>query len=83
MKLSTVKWTGKKPTITVFLDDEFPTEEKPFFCPCCGKKAFEYYSNLRMFFPGEVASKDARKISIIQCKNTQCRTLFTICQSNK
>ena len=83
MEISTVKWTGEKPAIAVFLDDKFPTELKPFFCVCCGKRAFDYYSNVRMLYPGEVADKDARKVAIIQCKNTQCRALYTICQTIK
>lgn len=81
--------TGKKPAISVWLDDTEENYIKPFHCVVCGKVVFEYKNNTLLIVPGEMPNA-VKRPRVVQCHGsitvnkdnqvitTRCRTKYWI-----
>jgi len=57
------------PRITVLLDSSNEGVRKRFYCPVCGKVAFEYYGELKGLVPGnQVVGKIGNRV-VVHCPN--------------
>lgn len=79
--------TGERPFITVLLDNSTPTEPKAFHCLVCGKKCFEYYTNVRIVMAGRPEFKQLNRPTLHECTrrvdgpdgvSRTCKTMYVI-----
>lgn len=71
--------TKKRPAVTVVLDDSNRTVKKRFYCPLCGKLAFEYYGELSILIPGADPDNSSGSRVVVQCSGRS--TKYTIDES--
>ena len=65
-------------SVTIFLADRKYERPRPFYCPTCGKRAFDLYSPVRLIVDGAVLSRDHGEAAgvVTQCRT--CKTKLTI-----
>jgi len=71
---------GSLRVISVFLSTMSPAIRKDFHCPKCGRICFNYYSDIRMIYDGEVGIQEYLRESSqphdIMC--SRCKTIYRV-----
>lgn len=68
---------GDKRIITVLLGAHTPRVRKQFHCINCGKRLFDYYSEVAIILEGEMREV-ARPIDLMCRSNNGCKTIYRI-----